>query len=203
MRILTGKYRGRVIKMPACPCPSGRRAAGRPRGIRPTQNKVRKAVFDILGDIQGLSLLELFAGTGAIGIEALSCGAEEVIFVEKDKNCTKMIRENLSTIGLPKHPVIWSDAPEGIKQLKKESKKFDIIFLDPPYLEGLAKKTLQTLETYDILAPNGFIIVQHAKKENLPDKLGVLSLFKQKSYGDSVLSLYEKNVPKSDLCRNL
>jgi len=202
MRIITGKYKGRIIKMPA--------------GIRPTQNKVRKALFDILGDVQGLSFLELFAGSGAVGIEALSQGAEEVVFVEEDRRCVEKIKHNLSALALSRSRVLALDVSRAIRQLRQAHQIFDIIFLDPPYYKGaayrhyvsrglsgdpglreepvqlLAKKTLQTLSDYDILAANGFVITQHFRKDNLPDTLGVLSLFRQAKYGDTLLSFYKK-----------
>jgi len=206
MRIISGKYKGRTIKMP--------------KGIRPTQNKVRKALFDILGEINGLSFLELFAGSGAVGFEALSQGAKEVVFVEKDRKCIEKIEENLSVLAFSRSRVLALDALVAIKQLGESGEKLDIIFLDPPYYkrkvprhhasrssagdsgskvavmgESLSKKTLQTLGAYDILAPNGFIVVQHFKKDNLPDRLGDLVLFKQARYGDTILSFYKKALP--------
>ncbi len=190
MRIITGKYKGRVIQMPA--------------GIRPTQDKVRKALFDILQDTSGLSFLELFAGSGAVGIEALSQGAQEVLFVEQDSRRAEKIKHNLSVLGLSAYRVLGMDVLRAIKQLKQENKKFDIIFLDPPYYKGpnslaesLTKKTLQTLSDYDILSADGFVITQHFKKDNLPDALGVLTLFRQSRYGDTLLSFYGKVNPKS------
>jgi 16S rRNA (guanine(966)-N(2))-methyltransferase RsmD len=182
MRIISGKYKGRLIKMP--------------KGIRPTQDKVRKALFDILGDIEGLSFLELFAGSGAVGLEAASRGAKKVIFVEKDWECLRRIQEVLSVIRLSGYPVIRSDAIEAIKKLAKKTEKFDIIFMDPPYYGDLAKKTLQSLEACDILARSGLIIVQHFKKDDLPETLGVLSLFRQSRYGDTILSFYRKPCAK-------
>jgi 16S rRNA (guanine(966)-N(2))-methyltransferase RsmD len=174
-----------------------------PDGIRPTQNVARKAIFDIIGDIEGLTFLELFAGSGAVGLEAASCGAKEVVFVENSSLCIKAINDNISFIRSssisqtqPKdYLVIQSDANEAIKQLSKQKKSFDIIFLDPPYQnrdseESLVKKTLQTLCAYDILPPTGLIIAQYSKKENLPEHLGVLNLLKLSLYGDTKLSLY-------------
>jgi 16S rRNA G966 N2-methylase RsmD len=85
------------------------------------------------------------------------------------------------------------EAQEAVKLLQRGKRRFDIIFLDPPYYRELSKKTLQMLDTYDILAPCGFIIVQHFKKDSLPDKLGVLNLFRQSKYGDTILSFYKKH----------
>ncbi len=229
MRIITGRYKGRVIKMP--------------KGIRPTQGLVRKALFDILGDIEGLSFLELFAGSGAIGIEALSRGAKEVVFAEREKRCRKIIQQNLRYVnqlaseqvsglaservnglknltgepanaasgGTPpfgggRQTILNMDSMQTIILLFHKKQKFDIIFLDPPYHRpeghGLAsdsqshkemsKKILQMLGAYDILAPNGFVVVQHFKKEQLPKESGKLTLIKESRYGDTILSFYKK-----------
>jgi len=195
MRILTGKYKGRVIVMP--------------KGIRPTQDKVRKALFDILGDVEGLSFLELFAGSASVGFEAVSQGACELILVESNRQCQLAIKNNIELLKLEDRCIlIPQEAERALERINKSGKKLDIIFLDPPYHkdaafqlclelkeeggESLAKKTLQILGAYDILAPNGLIIVQHFKKDNLPGKLGDLMLFKQSRYGDTVLSFYKK-----------
>lgn len=181
MRIIAGKYKGRVIEMP--------------RGIRPTQDKVRKALFDILGDVGGLSFLELFAGSGAVGFEAASRGVGALILVETNRDCLLAIKENMRSLKLESCDLYPLEAGKAVETFHKKKRSFDLIFLDPPYYEGLSKKTLQSLGAYDILAPNGFIVVQHFKKDGLPDKLGVLSLFKAARYGDTVLSFYKKALP--------
>jgi len=188
MRIITGKFKGKTINMP--------------KGIRPTQNKVRKALFDILGNLEGLSFLELFAGSGAVGFEAVSLGVADLTLVEYNRDCSLAIKKNIESFKLKACSFYPKEAVEAIKTLSKEAKKFDIIFMDPPYYQNLAatsdydslaKKTLQTLTRYDILAPNGFIVVQHFKKDNLPDTMGDLILFKQSKYGDTKLSFYRKD----------
>ena len=179
-----------------------------PKGIRPTQNKVRKALVDILGDIEGVFFLELFAGSGAVGLEAASQGVKEVVFVENNPVCIKMLKENLSYLPLATYRLLPIDAFKAIERLAKEKEKFDIVFLDPPYYkekalrfrlgskatesESLTKKTLKMVSTCDIVAPNGLIVVQHFKKNNLPDAVGDLVLFKQARYADTVLSFYRK-----------
>ncbi len=163
-----------------------------PKGIRPTRDKVRKALFDILGDINGLAFLELFAGSGAVGLEAASRGVTELVLVESDRDCLLAIRENIDSFK-PKACILYpKEADSAIKALYNDNKKFDIICLDPPYYRGRSKKTLQTLSAYDILSPGGFIIGEHFKKDSLPDNLGVLSLFRQARYGDTILSFYRK-----------
>lgn len=213
MRITTGQYKGRLIKVP--------------RGIRPTQDKVRKAIFDILGDIEGLSFLELFSGSGAVGLEAASRGVKELVLVESDRTCQQVLKKNIESLKLKACELNPQQADMAIRRLYKEKRRFDIIFLDPPYYKGivprlrsstslgtalrkrseskarsglttasrgdsLAKKTLQMLGPYDILAPNGFLVVQHFKKDDLPEALGDLRLLKRSSYGDTVLSFYRK-----------
>jgi 16S rRNA (guanine(966)-N(2))-methyltransferase RsmD len=179
-----------------------------PKGIRPTQQKVRKAIFDVLGDLEGLSFLELFAGSAAVGFEAKSHGAKEVVLVENNPCCLEAIRENISALGAGDYQLLPLEAASAIRKLSQEGRRFDIVYLDPPYYHGpatpranrycagvlpsAAKKTLQTLEAYDILSPNGLVLVQHFQKDILPVTLGVLHLFRQSKYGDTVLSFYRK-----------
>ncbi len=194
MRITSGIYKSRQIAMP--------------KGIRPTQDKVRKAVFDILGDIGGLSFLELYAGSGAVGLEAKSRGAGELVFVEDNRDCIPIIQKNIIALKVTGYNLITLSADKAIEILQKEAKSFDIIFLDPPYYrdmilrfrsapkaelkDSLAKKTLQIISACDILAPNGLLVAQHYSKDDLPGCLGVLSLFKRSRYGDTILSFYRR-----------
>lgn len=185
MKIINGVFSGRHIFMPS--------------GIRPTQNILKKAVFDIIGqDLTGLSFLELFAGSGAIGFEALSCGASEVYFVEHNRQCKAVIDENMlllkpSELG-QKAYVLQQDAYATIKQFKRENKVFDIIFFDPPYGLKLAKKALKTLMSYDILAPRSFLIAQYDIKERMPivEDTVHLKVVKDKVYGSSKLTIYQR-----------
>ncbi|MBM3244938.1 MAG: 16S rRNA (guanine(966)-N(2))-methyltransferase RsmD [Candidatus Omnitrophica bacterium] len=178
MRITTGIYKGRNLASP--------------KGIRPTQNKVRKAVFDILGDIEGLSFLELFAGSAAVGLEAKSRGASSIVFVENQRECVQVIRKNLEMLKAAGCRIITLSVEKAVEALFNDKKSFDIIFIDPPYYKDIPKKTLQIINAYDILAPNGIMVVQHYSKDDLPDNLGVLSLLKRSKYGDTVLSFYRK-----------
>jgi len=163
-----------------------------PRGIRPTQDKVRKAIFDILGDVQGLSFLELYAGSGAVGFEALSRGVSELTMVECNHDSVLAIKKNITMLKAVACNLYYLDAEKAIKLLSRDSKSFDIIFLDPPYHEGMAKKILHTLEGYDILAPNGLIVAQHSKTELLSEPSPKFSLIKEAKYGDTWLSIFSK-----------
>ena len=178
MRITTGKYRNRKIQMP--------------RGIRPTQDKVRKAVFDILGDINGLKFLELFAGSGAVGLEALSRGASELVMVESNRDSILTMKKNIELLKVFNCNLYHLEADKAAKLLFLNKKHFDIIFIDPPYLKDMAKKILQTLEGYDILAPHGLIVIQHSKAELLPKDSLKFDLIKEARYGDTRLSIFRK-----------
>ncbi|MCM8792267.1 MAG: 16S rRNA (guanine(966)-N(2))-methyltransferase RsmD [Candidatus Omnitrophica bacterium] len=159
---------------------------------RPTTSRIIKSLFDIIGDIRGFSFLDLFAGKGRVGIEALKRGAREVVFVEREICYIDEIKKNLLVFDSVNYRIITLDVFRAIKIFKKEHSVFDIIFLDPPYSKGVVKKTLKILALYDILAPCGFIIIQHYKKETLPYNLGDLILFRQNSYSETLLSFYQK-----------
>ncbi|MCG8431589.1 MAG: 16S rRNA (guanine(966)-N(2))-methyltransferase RsmD [Candidatus Omnitrophica bacterium] len=176
MRILSGRYKGRQLQVP--------------RGIRPTQDNVKKALFDILGDPGGCSFLELCAGSGAVGLEALSLGAGEVVFVEPHRACLKALRANINAVAPERCRICPRRAESAVKQFFRQKKRFDLVFCDPPYYEELAKKALQTLGLYDIVAPAGLVIAQHFKKDQLPERAGMLELFRQNYYGDTVLTFY-------------
>jgi 16S rRNA (guanine966-N2)-methyltransferase len=176
-----------------------------PVGIRPTQDKVRKALFDILGDISGLSFLELFAGSGAVGLEAVSQGAGEVVFVEGKRLCARVIEKNIESLKPGNCFLYQMGAEQALQTFARQNRVFDLVFLDPPYyhpLRGehigggqgsLAKKTLQTLGAYDIVRPLGITVVEHFKRDNLDDGCGKLACFKRAIYGDSILSFYRSS----------
>lgn len=181
--IISGTAKGRQLSVAA--------------GIRPTQEMVRKAFVDIMhGAFQDSVVLELFAGSGAIGIEALSNGAREVIFVENNIQCCNAIKKNLSALGFDKDKgadsVLFMDAERAIAQLEQHNKRFDIIFLDPPYYKDLAKNTLQRLSACDIVTPHCVIVAEHNRKDFLESSINNITCFKQKRYGDTFLSFYKK-----------
>ncbi len=188
MKILSGKLKGRNFYMP--------------KDIRPTQDRLRKAIFDIFGqDLSGYSFLDLYAGSGSIGLEAISCNASSVIFVENDSRCAQLIEDNLTALKLLENEtvvcpfqVIAMDVFRMIEQFYRRKKMFDIIFLDPPYYAELGKKTLKTLYERDILTPTSFIIVQHDKRDILPEPEAGFFLVRQRSYGNSELTIYKREV---------
>ena len=184
MKIIGGQLRGRNFYMP--------------KHIRCTQNVVRKAVFDILGqDMEGKSFLDLFAGSGAMGFEAHSRGAKEVVFVEKDPICVRTIKENINHLSLVSAQntaqnleLIEEDSFFAVKEFSRKNRPFDIIYADPPYIQDLSKKALKTLGGYVIFQPNLVVIIQHDKREILSDSQGKLCRYRQKTYGGTVLDFY-------------
>jgi 16S rRNA (guanine966-N2)-methyltransferase len=179
MRIIAGFYKSRLLKSP--------------KGIRPTEDRVRKALFDILRDVSGLTFLELFAGSGSVGLEALSQGAQEVVFVENLRQSCLSLEENIKSLGCSDRvKVICQDALRAIENFCQNGRKFDLIFADPPYYQGMAEKILQTLGECDILHKSGYIIIQHFKKDLVPEKAGNLALWRQEQYGDSLISFYSR-----------
>ena len=165
-----------------------------PAGIRPTQNVLRAAIFDLLGhDLRDLSFLELFAGSGAVSLEAISRGAKEAVMVEHNDLNAKTIQENCELLGIElggDFSLVHADAFATVKQISEEGRKFDIVFFDPPYGQKMAKKTLKLLSSRDILHAQSLVCVQVEASENLeiPDIFTVLT---QRRYGSSYLTLLQ------------
>lgn len=188
MRIVGGIYKSRLIAMP--------------KGveIRPTQDKVREAIFNILGDVTGKAVLELFAGSGAFGIEAISRGAKSATFVDNDFHCVRTIKANLETLGVDssKYDIIKADALIAPSRLAADGKKFDIVFLDPPYYKDMAKKCLIKIDYYDILSPIALVLAEHFKKDALDAQLKGLLFVDERRYGDTLITIFRstlKGVP--------
>jgi 16S rRNA (guanine(966)-N(2))-methyltransferase RsmD len=147
------------------------------------------------GHIKGTRVLDLFAGSGSLGIEAISRGASSVMFVDKFKYAVEIIKENLNILmpeDLRKTEVLSKDIKEAIKFLYDRKDKFDIIFLDPPYYKDWLRKCLKYLNIYDILSHSGFVIAEHFKKDYAPAKEDTLGLTRQLTYGNTVISIYKR-----------
>jgi 16S rRNA (guanine(966)-N(2))-methyltransferase RsmD len=162
--------------------------------MRPTQAKVKEALFNILaGRVIGARLLDLFAGTGGVGIEALSRGADRVDFVEHHPPTRRILQENIGRCGYQSRArVHQASAFVFLKQAARVSEPFDIVFVDPPYHEGVLKKLLPLLSSGVMIAPSGVMVIEHFHKLALPDEIGALHRSKIRRYGDTVLSFYER-----------
>lgn len=188
MRIVGGSAKGRRL------------CAIKGFSIRPTSDKVREAVFNILGaEFHYKNVLDLFAGTGAMGIEALSRGAEKVTFIDKDASAIKMVNKNLDICGFAdKAKVIKMDVILFLEQkpsaFSLQPKAFDLIFIDPPYAAGLTGMALEMIDKNKILADSGVIVSETSKRAAIDAKLSGLQEFDKRQYGDTVLRFY-KNSP--------
>ena len=166
-----------------------------PKPIRATQAKVRQALFNILGDsIVEARVLDGFAGSGAIGLEALSREAAFVAFVESDTDAVLSIRDHLSRLDLELPRSAWRvvhlDIERGLRQLAKEEAPFDLIFFDPPYRSDEGKKALNVVVDCAMLRPLGFVVIEHERRVLPPTSVGSLQQWKRHRYGDTVLSFY-------------
>jgi 16S rRNA (guanine(966)-N(2))-methyltransferase RsmD len=161
-----------------------------PRGVRlrPTSGLVREAIFNILGDrVAGARVLDLYAGTGALGIEALSRGAARATFVEGEAGCVQAILQSLSRAGFKETgTVVRGRLPAAISKL--EDGAFDLVFLDPPYNEEGAEETLMGVPR--LLAPGGMVVYEHGSRYNPPERPAGLQILERRVYGDSAIALY-------------
>jgi len=176
-----GRWKGRTLATPAAQ--------------RPTGAKIRLALGNILREIlPGARVLDGFAGSGAVGFEALSRGAAYVVFVDSDADSVMAVRDNLDKLGMELPRSAWRvmhlEIERGIQELANTGAQFDVIYLDAPYRSDDGKKALNALAQCAILAPSGIVVVEHHRGTALPPTLGSLEQFKRHRYGDTVLSFY-------------
>lgn len=180
MRVITGKARGVVLKTPDSML------------TRPTSDRVKEALFSIINfDIPGARVLDLFGGTGQLGIEALSRDAASAVFVDEREDACKLIKENLRRTKLEEHArVVRGDY---LTYLNRCSEKFDIIFLDPPYAEVFLENSLKRITEIDILQSGGIIVAERPLGKDLPWDFPGYSRSKDYRYGNTLLTLYRKD----------
>jgi 16S rRNA (guanine(966)-N(2))-methyltransferase RsmD len=178
MRIITGRSKGRRLVRP------------KGQGIRPTSDRVKGSIFNILREeIEEKRVLDLFAGTGNLGIEALSRGAQITIFVEKGRQAIRLIQKNLAQLGLEERSeIIPRDTHRAIGILKQRGESFDVIFMDPPYEKGLIQKTLMRLNSHPIYGKDTILVIEHHRLEPLPHPVEGWHLIRQKRFGDTLIS---------------
>ncbi len=185
MRIIAGKFKSRSVKAP------------KNMKIRPTSDKVKGALFNMLEPLEGSSVVDFYAGTGNLGIEALSRMASEVIFVEKGIESLKLIRENLEAFGInPKATgsnvrILASEVASAFYLLHQEGKKFDILLADPPYEAGVLKRLQNLLVQYPILKEDGIFAIEHGAKDTDLGGNFPYPMIRQKKYGDTLLTLFK------------
>ena len=176
MRVITGTARGRRLKTPEN------------YDIRPTTDNVKESLFNIIQfDIEGRRVLDLFAGTGQLGIEALSRGAKSCVFVDESREAVRIVKENLKTCALSA-PVLQADALSYLRR----GERFDLIFVDPPYDAGLYEPVLQTVMQVDNLSEGGIIICEARRETPLPELSAPYRKGKEYRYGKVKICIYTK-----------
>jgi 16S rRNA (guanine966-N2)-methyltransferase len=178
MRIIGGEAKGRTLNFP-----SGSRE-------RPTSDFLREALYNLLGPLTGKSFLDLFAGSGSVGIEAASRGAREIVFIEKDKKIAEVARKNIKACGFDeKCRMLALDVGAGLNDLVKNKYAFDIIFADPPYCRGLVGETIRLLKKNRVFRKETIVVIQHSTREDfclfLDDSVVTTD---QRKYGDNALT---------------
>ena len=178
MRIIAGKFKGRRLHAPAG------------RSIRPTADRIREAVFNILGGIcRGRLVFDLFAGTGALGLEALSRGAEQVIFIDNRRAAINLIRRNIAACGCGASALVFfADVKKNLSCLKTVDRPADIVFMDPPYDSGLIRPALHHLHRGELIAPDARLIIEHSMDEAVPDAGEAYRMDDQRRYGKTLVS---------------
>jgi 16S rRNA (guanine(966)-N(2))-methyltransferase RsmD len=181
MRIIAGKYRSRVLR------------SLKGQALRPTSDRLRETLFNILGTtVEGATFVDLYAGTGAVGIEALSRGARAAVFVEQHAPAANLIRRNLDSLGITSGAEILSmEVLRALKRLEERHSHAQFIFLDPPYADaGEYESALEFLGESSLVSPGGLVIAEHLKKHALPALVGELELARVVKQGDAALSFY-------------
>jgi len=178
LRIISGSLRGKKIQsVPGT-------------DIRPTSNRVREAIFNILSNsVSGVHVLDLFAGSGPLGIEAMSRGAESTVFIDNNKNAVSVIEKNIDSCSLTKRvEIISCDVVYSLSFLKSARPEFKLVFMDPPYNKNLIKPALVNIHLSGSLKKNARIIIEHSSSEKIPQDLQEFNIEDEKKYGKTKVS---------------
>jgi 16S rRNA (guanine(966)-N(2))-methyltransferase RsmD len=180
MRVIGGKAKGHRLKVP------------RGRDVRPTAARVKEAIFNILPhNLSGYRVLDLFAGTGNLSVEALSRGAAEAVLVDISHKAEKAIRDNLEASRFSGSARVWA-APvfRSLRLLSRNGQRFDLIFLDPPYEKGWIRKIVSMIAQQGLLEEKGILVAEHSVREPVEEHYGLLALKDQRRYGTTLLSFF-------------
>lgn len=181
MRIIAGSARGRSLKLPQ-------------GEVRPTADRVKESLFNVLGQwLDGEVVLDLFAGAGSLGLEALSRGASHATFVERDRRVIQVLEQNVRALGFNDvSSVVSLPAERAVPRLAADGKRFSLVFADPPYALHALSSLLQALDETRLVSPGGRIVLEHDKREVLPEAVGTLQRVDERRFGDSVVTFYER-----------
>ncbi|NGQ93875.1 16S rRNA (guanine(966)-N(2))-methyltransferase RsmD [Brevibacillus sp. SYP-B805] len=180
MRVIAGELKGRPL------------SAVPGKGTRPTTDKVKESIFNMIGPyFDGGVALDLYAGTGGLGIEALSRGMEKAIFVEVDSRAFAVVKENIERLGLADRAELYrNDAARALKALAKRGIPFDAVFLDPPYAKQKIADEIAYLQEANLLADEAWIVAEHAAADSLPTAVGRCTVDRTATYGDTTVTIY-------------
>ena len=181
MRVIGGNAKGRRLKVP------------KGQAVRPTSGRVKEALFNILPrDLSGIKVLDLFAGTGNVTIEAISRGAAEAILIDSSEKSAKVIRENLRRVRFTDQTRVWViPVSRALRLLARRGESFDMIFLDPPYQHNWVEACLKIISRGNLLRGSGTLIVEHSAREQVDAEYGSLVLQDRRNYGDTLLSFFK------------
>ena len=185
MRIIAGNHKGLTLRVP------------RGSKVRPTPQRVRESLFSILGErVVGARVLDLFAGSGSLGLECLSRGARSAVFVERDRDVASVLRENLRAFKAGDEArLLLRDVPRALRELSRDAERFDLVVMDPPYSRGLVEPTVEAVDAAGLLAPGGLIVVDHPAGEPPPAQIGSLVLVDRRVFGDTAVALFAAAEP--------
>lgn len=189
MRVIAGEHKGRRLK--AVPG----------NNTRPTTDKVKESMFNIIGPyFNGGQALDLFAGTGSLGIESISRGIDKAVFIDQDHKALAVIRENVNTLGLKAQTEIFkNDAKRALDQLAERGMRFDLVFLDPPYkLTGLYDELITKLQNLQLLNDRAVVVAEHTADFELLEQIGEAVRWRQAIYGEISIDFYEYESGKTE-----
>lgn len=183
MRIITGSAKGTKLKGP------------RGSDTRPTSDRVKESIFNIMGNIIiDAKILDLFAGTGNLGLEALSRGAENAVFIDHNANSVEVIKDNaVHTKLLSKTEIFKNDVFKGMNKLEQLHRRFDLIFCDPPYNKGLVNQVLAKLDNSTLLTPEGFVMIEYSQHEPINQEWQTLQVKRVEKYGETMVGFWRRN----------
>ncbi len=181
MRVIGGTYGGRRLRSV-----DGLR-------VRPTSDRLRETLFNILAPrIADSRFLDICAGSGAVGIEALSRGASETTFIEKSRRACSAIEANLAALGIDHKNILNRDAVSALKRLHENQQQFDIVFFDPPYASEIYPQVMESLGTTDLVADGGIVVVEHRAKAPPQEEYGGMRIYRYVRQGESALAFYAR-----------
>ena len=181
MRVISGKARGLKLDTP------------KNLDVRPTTDRVKESLFNIINPyIRESNILDLFAGTGSLGIECLSRGAKNCVFVDKSKDSIGIVKSNVKKARVDNESTILNiDFKDAVKRVSVQNQKFDVIFMDPPYYENMFIDCLKSIDELNLLKEDGLIVVEHDTKDLFDDSIGRLYKSREKKYGNTTITFYK------------